>query len=434
MSKKIISVLVMLILSFFIILGGKEYKKSLNDNNDNNETEKVTGSKDEVVLWYSYEYYKEYLETVTEEFKQEYGVNITLKLVNGADMLEAVSKANKTGEGLPDLFITGSENLEKAYLLGVCKENTDDTYTSEEFLEAALKSTEYKGKSYAYPLGFETATMVYNKKYVTDIPKTFKDIIDYAYNFNNAVENDDGTNEDTASDDIDYNLIENILVWDADNMLYDYGFIGDCIKFSGFFSEKNVKVEIDKDKLINSISSYKEIYNYFALLNETDKYTEIVKNFADGKIVFSILNIESIKELEESGIDYGICQIPMLTDELNSKTLALTDLVMVNPYSDDIDITEKYAKYLTNNATYEMYDMIGLLPAKKLEHYNSSGLEEVAKQYNYAATIPSILTYGDYWLKVENMFKDINSGGDITELVNAFVTDMEKMTENNKAK
>jgi len=428
MIKKIVSILVMVVLSLAIVTVAKEYKSTLvNLNSGENAEDSNEDLSENVVIWYSYGYYEEYLEKVAENYEAIYNVKVTLKYVDGSNMLEAIAEANETGEGIPDLYIAGSEHLEKAYLMGICKKNTSDKFTSENFLANGLEAATYKDSLYAYPLGFETGIFVYNTKYVTNVPKSFDDIKKFADNFN-SIGGDELTEDEidngetpTESDTVDYSIVESILVWDADSMLYNYGFIGNYISFEGNYSDKNYKVVVDEEKITSSINYYKELYNYFALANEADNYSKIVSDFAEDKIVFSIMNIESLRELDKSGVDYGVCPLPVLSNDLGICQLALTDLVFVNPYSNKTDKAEAFAIYLTNSATYSMYDSIGLLPAKKLKLYENFALKSVAEGFDNSCALPSTLLSPSYWSDVEDLFRTVNESEELDGIMEAFI-------------
>lgn len=408
MIKKIVSILLMVIFSMLVIMAAKEYNKIREKNDSEKITE--TGTKDEIMLWYSFEEYGEYLQYVADMYKNVKGVNVTIKYVGATsegDMIDAIAAANSTGEELPDMYITSSRNLEELYLLGLCKENTNSKYNEKNYSAAAMDAITYKDKYYAYPMAFEMCAFVYNKNYVTEYPRTFDAIKTYADNFNKL-------SEENKDSDVDFSLVEDIIVWDTKNVKANYGFIGEYVGFSGTYAEKDEKVSVDTEKFTQSMAYYKEFYDYFSLKNkatgtEEENYKKIVSDFAAGKIVFTILNIKSLKELDDLGVSYGVCPLPMLSSSLATKPLAETDIVVVNPYADDLEQAEEFAKYLTFEATYKMYEMTGMLPTKNIKKYENEGLKEIATEYANSASLPKNRRLSDYWLKVENLFKTVNN-------------------------
>ncbi len=414
MIKKIVGILVMVLCGLLAIMAAKEYQ----DIRKENEADELNqgGSKNEVVLWYSFEEYGDYLQYVADMYKSVKDVDVTIKYVGATsegDMIDAISKANQTGEELPDLYVTSSLNLEEIYLLGLCKENSNERYNRENYSQAALDAITYKDKYYAYPLAYEMSAFVYNKAYVTEeqIPKTFDDIKAYADAFNSF--GDDEENAENSENVVDYSKVEDIIVWDTNNVKSNYGFVGDYIKFSGTYAGKDEKVNISKDRFTSAIAYYKEFYEYFSLKDKAtgtkdENYEKIVKDFAEGKIVFTILNIKSLKELDGKGVEYGVCPLPMLSTALTTKQLSETDIVVVNPYADDIESAEEFAKYLTFGTTFKMYEMTGMLPAKKMSKYDNEGLAEIAYEYSSSVSFPKLRRLSDYWLKVENLFKSVN--------------------------
>jgi len=447
MIKKIIAILFMVLVSLLVVMGVKEYKAVREDNElkEQNKPEE----KDEIIIWYSYEEYGEYLKYVADTYKTASGIDVVIKYISASeqgDMIDAIAEANGNAGQMPDLYITNSQNLEELYLLGLCKENTNNKVNEDNYSKAALESITYKDKYYAYPLGFEMSAFVYNKKYVTSVPSTFDDIKLYAENFNDLGENDSseesgeetnaGTEEGTETEEIvDYSVVEDIIVWDANYMKSNYGFIGKYIDFKGTYSAKDEEIDVDEEKFSSAILYYKELYDYFSLESkatgtEEENYQQIVSDFSEGKIVFTILNIKSLKELDGLGVEYGVCPLPQLSSTLGTCPLSETDIVVVNPYSSDVTRAEEFASYLTFNISFKLYDITGLLPAKKMKTYDNDALMEIANEYAYSTGFPKLIRLSDYWLKIENLFKSVNAATTETIIPDEGAEDEEIIIDN----
>ncbi len=420
--KKLVYAVCMVAVALIIVTLANKYT-SERVGSESETAQSTTEAVDEsgkIVVWYSYQYYSDYFDELGSLFAASNGVSVEFKYVSSTDILDDAYAANLAGTDIPDLIIIGSENLEEAYLMGLTKENTyTDIYNTTKYSYNALSACTYRNKLYAYPLGYESAVFVYNKAYITDAPETFDDITTFNETY--------GTDEE---DTTDYSNISNVLVWDVSDIMYNYGFIGSQISFSGNYTDGNEKVTINYDNLVSALEQYKAVYDYFSIGNDSNNYDEIVSDFADGKIVFSILNIESLRELDESDVEYGACLLPSFSDTINNAMLTVTDVVVVNPYSDDIDMAEKLAEYLTTTSTYSMYNSCGVLPCKILGYYENEALEVVAQQYiSDSVSLPNMINLSDYWLKVQDLFDAVAANTDYSEYIDSFIESLSQDVE-----
>ena len=69
-------------------------------------------------------YFDEYIRNAAFIYEEQYGIKVVPTRVSGLEFLEAIQTATIDNDYGPDLYIIGSESLEKAYLSGLCEEVT----------------------------------------------------------------------------------------------------------------------------------------------------------------------------------------------------------------------------------------------------------------------------------------------------------------------
>lgn len=127
-----------------------------------------------LVLWYTDEALKEYIEDTALAYRQASGMDIRLELVSGVDYLEKINGASVREEGdipAPDLYITTHDNLMKAYLAGLASPIMDkeEKVVEDHFPGTAMHAVTCDNKIVAYPLFYETNFFLYNKTYMSSI-------------------------------------------------------------------------------------------------------------------------------------------------------------------------------------------------------------------------------------------------------------------------
>lgn len=411
MKNKIISAIIMCAVGFLLIAIATKADKAENRENTTKAEGEILATKEDVVtIWYSYSGYEEYIKSAIESYKKEKNSDFSyeLKFISNPGFFDYINKKTLENEG-PDLFVLGSEYLEKAYLLGLLDENSYEVFNDSVYGKAAIASSVYNDKVYGYPLGFDVAMLASNKKYVTEDINTFEDIKSYADNFNN-ISDDISSDESTTTDEA--NNITGILAWDVNSLLLNYGFAGADISF---YEKGNKKININNDNTKEAISNYLLLKDYFSLSGEDD-YNTIKKDFLGGKIVFSIVGTDILKD--ETNIEYKLQRLPDLTEDIKCNSLSYTDLLAVNPHSKNILLARELAKYISYDYSQNMYDIIGIISCRKDLKYENENINQCLSIYDQSLTMPNLLETEDFCIVMEEALKAIWSGNDIDQTLN----------------
>ena len=119
-----------------------------------------------VNLWYSDDRYTGYFEECARRYHESNAhVTVMLNLVEDENYLDDVYNSCIKSDDGADIFMMSSDDVQKAYLMGLMSANTlyPETFNEDVYGRAAIAASTYSGRLLGYPLTFETSVMVYNR-------------------------------------------------------------------------------------------------------------------------------------------------------------------------------------------------------------------------------------------------------------------------------
>lgn len=423
-----------------------------------------------LLIWYTDPDIQGYMEDAAAEIAARYEVEVRAELVSEVDYIEKISERSvaEEMEG-PDVYVASSALLEKAVLAGLTVPVTDEDLVGT-YSEKAVHTVTYDGNAVAWPFYIETCVMLYNRYYVEpeEVPSDIEDILTYAENF----ESDDLTAR-----------VENIFKWNVADVIDNYMFLGAYTDLGGPDGDDKGQVSMDLDRITECMNYYQSLNEFFAIDADTVTSDEVIQGFIEGKTVFTIANVPMLAELDQAvregripeyptertvtGPDgeetteslnyepfYQAAELPALTDGLDSRGLSVTNSVVVNPYSSNVEAARACARYLTRERAGKLYEKTGKLTAcKSLLGEDGAVQEEEEKRsflgyeslyerllgsggdvrketanahltvyeaYEKAAEVPKIMELSNMWLQLEAVLADIWRGDDAGERMAGF--------------
>lgn len=422
-----------------------------------------------LLIWYTDPDIQSYMEAAASEVAARYRVEVQAELVSEVDYIEKICEKSvaEEMEG-PDVYVASSALLEKAALAGLTTPVTDEDLAGT-YSEKAVEAVTYDGKPVAWPFYIETCVMLYNRYYVEDqeVPSNIEDILNYAENF----EADEMTER-----------VENIFKWNVADVIDNYMFLGAYTNLGGPSGDDKSQVSMDLEKVTECMNYYQSLNGFFAIDADTVTSEEVIREFIDGRTVFTIVNVPMLAELDravqageipeypaertvikEDGEEvtesldyqlfYQVAPLPALTDALDSRGLSVTNGVVVNPYSSNVEAAKACARYLTEERADQLYGEAGKLTACKGLLTGISGAKEeqrsflgytslyerllggeekqaeepksehaaVYEAYEKAAEVPKIMELSNLWLQLEVVLADIWRGADAGEETGRFL-------------
>ena len=152
-------------------------------------------------------------------------------------------------------------------------------------------------------------------------------------------------------------------------------------------------------------------------------YDSVVEDFINGKTVFTIATTDVVKKLEEArtegrmSFEYGIACMPMVSDTLKSRSLSVTNAVVINGYSEEKELAERFAAFLTNSYCNSLYERTGKVSANPLTDTGNGALVIFKEEYAKSIPVPKMMETNNLWIQLEILFSKVWNGADTSQLV-----------------
>lgn len=337
-SKRFISVLLILIMLLCVVFYGVMQKKE-----EAGEIEKENEVTTETIrVWYTEDVFTDYLTNAAVAFRENNpNIRVIPVLVEGTEFIEHTYNASiSEEEDYPDIIILSNDSLEKAYLSGVATQVDKGSAAGlTHFPQAAIDAVTYHGQTIAYPLSFETSVFAYNRTYLEDwAGKVNRGEISDEENGSLSAEeikkleasgeleevSEDETEEITekveqepvTADDYVPDTIENLLSfansytvpegvegafkWDVTDVFYNYFFAGKYMDVGGKSGDDPEELDIYNANAISCLEAYQNLNQAFSIDASTSNYQDVLKDFEDGKCLFTIVTSDAIESIRKS--------------------------------------------------------------------------------------------------------------------------------------
>lgn len=431
LGQRIIAVLiVVLILAQMLTVGISRYN-SLRENVE------ASGEDVELTIWYTDAKLNDFMLEAAQDYEKTTGITVHVQLISAVDYIETISEATLVKENGPDLFVAGSDLLQKALYAGLVDDHV--TYSeaeSDNIPQKAFDAATCDGKLIGYPFYFESCFLLYNKYYAQDWPRTVDEILEYADSF-----------ETTTTTE----KVQSIFKWDVSDIFYNYFFIGNYVGLGGPYGDDKTQLSLSEGKVIECLQYYQSLNEFFAIDEETVHNEDVLQEFIDGKIVFTIAKTDAIARLEQAIAEgkipeytietardeegneiparevdcfYGVGDIPNLSEELVTRGLSVTNSIVVNNYSESRAYANDFAHYLSYERADRLYEQTGKVSVCKSVIAGDENWERIMIQYAGSAEIPKIIEMSNYWILMEIAFANIWNGADIMTEIGNVVSQM----------
>lgn len=425
-GQRIIAVLiVLLILGQMLTVGISRYN-SLRDRVEN------TGEAVELTIWYTDAKLNTFMLEAAEEYKERTGITVNAQLISAVDYIETISDATFIKENGPDLFVAGSDLLQKALYAGIVDDHVSYSEAEKDNIpQKAFDAATCDGKLIGYPFYFESCFLLYNQYYAEDWPRSVDQILEYADAF-----------EATSTTE----KVQSIFKWDVSDIFYNYFFIGNYVGLGGVNGDDKAQLSLSEGNVIKSLEYYQSLNEFFAIDEETVHNEDVIQEFIDGKIVFTIAKTDAIARLDQAIAEgkvpeykleatrdeegneipprevdcfYGVGDIPNLSEELITRGLSVTNSIVVNNYSANRAYANDFAHYVSYERAEQLYEQTGKVSVCKSVTAGDANWERIMVQYAGSVEIPKIIEMSNYWILMEIAFANIWNGADImTEIGN----------------
>lgn len=472
MTKKIYSIILVIVMTALVVLAGLYGGNAADDGG-------LFHRKENIVIWYTDDTLSDYLARAALQYYEENDVRVTPVLVSGLQYLEQISDAQLNQEGAPDLYIISNDTLEKAYLSGLAAQITDPAgiVNNQRFSEAALHAVTYEDKLLGYPLYFETSVFLYNETYLRDMSvKTIESEQDAAegeaaMELVDAAEsdtelealvsaNDAGQTEGLTEEQIEQKetqllpstidgiltfadaydapeTVEAVFKWDVSDIFYNYFIVGDSISVGGEDGDDPTQIDIYNQRAVECMSLYQQLNQFFSIDTKAVTYDSVLQEFMDGKIVFTVATTDAIGKLEAAKRDgtfayeYGMAPIPQVSDTLTSRSLSVTNAVVVNGFSEQGELANDFASYLVEHQDKDFYSITDKIAAKTDIAYDNPAVTAALQEYAASIPVPKMMQTSNFWAQLEIAFTQIWTGSDVDAVLSELDAGIKRQVSGN---
>lgn len=254
----------------------------------------------------------------------------------------------------------------------------------------------------------------------TMIPGTLNDIKAFAYNYE-------------APDQV-----EAVFKWDVSDIFYNYFFVGNYMNVGGENGDNNAEFNIFNQQAVDCLSAYQSMNTFFSIDAEESNYDDILQDFIDGKIVFTLATTDAISKIEQAKADgrfnyaYGVAVLPDVSKYLNSKGLSVTTCAAINGYSEKKDIANDFACYLCFRKGEDVYPKAGKVSCLYLSQYDIDEIYLLMREYENSIPLPKMMETSNFWVQLEIVFTQVWNGADpgqtLLDFSNAMAEQIDEIT------
>ena len=426
-----------------------------------------------LTLWYTDDSLTDYLNSAALRYFDDTGVRVEPVLKSGLEYLDAIGAASYEGTDAPDLYIIGTESIERAALAGLALPVTDPkgVLTDNNYPERALLSVQYRGERVAYPFYFETAYLLYNATYLEQIADTAirtdiaiaqlgeapgeEELMDVVpvegipegyteESYHEEVLKRAGDMIPESIEDI-LNMantygapegMENFFLWDVSDIFYNYFFTGAYMNLGGEAGDDKTMIEISNDDTVRCMQVYQGLNQFFSIDSKESSYDKVLQEFLEGKTLFTIATTDALRELKlrtnsgEFAYNYGVAMLPGVDSEHTARGLSTTECVVINGYSAHPEEANLLAEYIAYDEAGSLYERTGKLSCGGATLEVSTDATAVVRElYRQSASLPKMMELGNFWVELELAYTQVWNGDDPETVLSALEEQMHSQFE-----
>ena len=336
-------------------------------------------------FWYDDASYDTYFKTMAVDYYDKTGIVVSVTYVDAMDYVGDIYDATMKDGAYPDVYLLSGEELEKAHLYGVAGENTLDSFYRGMVANNAITASECHGKMFGYPLSFNVCLLAYNNQYFATAPESLQAIIDF------SKENEPGEN------------VQYLLEWDAYDPFFGFLFVSESV----VLNTEGVGVleaSYDEALLEQSLLFLEDSLASFSLPLDTVTEESVIADLVNGTTLCAIVDSDSMMKL--TGATYDIAEFPRLNEELDAQSVALTDMILVNDYTEKADVASEFAKYITLDNYDRVWELTGHYPVQ-LQQGADSTANVAYHAYEKAIPAPNSQDAGGFWIHIKEIITEI---------------------------
>lgn len=402
--KKALSIFMMVVLMLGV-LSACGPKRDDAGTKDTGKKEETTAKPEKLIVWEDKDK-SGWLKKAAADFEKENGIKIEFKEVEMATkMRDQLRLDGPAGTG-PDIVTLPHDQIGQVATEGLIAELKVDKSVTDKFSDSSIAAETYNGKLYGLPKSSETPVLIYNKKLMSEAPKTMDDVYAFSKDF---------------TKDGKYGFL---ALWD--NYYFAHGIIGGM---GGYVFKDNNGTLDPKDIGLNNDGAvkgaeyiqkwYKEGLFPKGIIGENGG-SAMDGLFQEGKVA-AVMNgpwaFQPYADAgKKAGFEIGMAALPTLPNGEHVKTFMGVKGWHVSAYSKNQEWATKFLEFITNdeNSKYR-FEQTAEVPTNKAllddpAIKDNEGAKAVAEQSQYATPMPNIPEMGQVWDPMAKSLQTIVTG------------------------
>ena len=269
------------------------------------------------------------LEPLAKKFEKDFGIQVTIEAPE--KLTESFPLAAQAGKG-PDLVVWAHDKLGEWADSGLISPVQISDEFEKKFFPKAWQAVRHQGQIWAYPVGLEAATLIYNKKLLDGAPPTkLADLL----STNNKIKQAGVTT----------------ILWDYTSPFYSWGILasGGAYVFGNTGTDYNWKnVGVATPGAVAGLSTITALVRA-GVLPKSVSYSDTEELMAKGRLAMMISGPWAWSNLIKSGIDFGVAVIPGVNGNVGRPFVGVT-VAYLNRSSPNLDLA---TEFLENRALTE---------------------------------------------------------------------------------
>ena len=355
-----------------------------NSNNANNSNAKNDEPADEgvsITLWTNFQVEADLLQQYADAWSEKTGNKATI-IHNSID-LQQFAQATNSADGPDGIFGIANDQLASFVTANLVAEVPNDFYHDSDYVNAAVQASYVDGKRFGVPIAVETITLFYNTDKVSAAPATWDELLQSAKT-NGGIK------------------------FDATSIYYDLGFVRafDSYIFNWTNNRYDVAdIGLGNDGAVQAYSYIKRLVDEGFI--SADITFDIARSaFENGETAYYIGGPWDVDAFTSAGVNFAVSPMPTLNDRAFVTPVG-TQVGFVSSKSKKQDAVWDFYNYLIDEASEELYEVGGRIPAK-ISVQEQITVDETTESFmNQIASgepLPSVPELGQLWgLYADNM-------------------------------
>lgn len=298
-------------------------------------TAKPVGEPVKLVLWFSYRAAERAaLEKIVAEFNaSQKAIQVETLFIPYDAFADKITATIPRGAG-PDLFIFAHDRIGDWAQAKVIEPieffvGTDQALLGR-FFENTVDCLTYNKSLWGLPLAFKSVALIYNKKLVTEPPRTTDEMIALGKRFTDAAAKSYG------------------LVYENANFYHHAAWMHG---FSGRVFDASGNISLDTEAVAKSMTFARELRSVHGIVPEDVSSILVTSLFNSGKAAMVINGPWFLGEIE-AGVDYGVAVLPSIVPAGNApaRPFLTSEAVIMSSRSKHKREAFEFMKYVTSDA------------------------------------------------------------------------------------